>query len=41
MASKLEEAAWRNLYEAGKIYGRKYELIYQGYDALLYKLVSK
>jgi hypothetical protein len=41
LASELEEATRRTLYEDGEFYGRKYQLIYQGYDALLYKLVSK
>ncbi|WP_126455342.1 hypothetical protein [Sulfuriflexus mobilis] len=34
----LEEMTREILYKKGEYYGRKYSLIYEGYDALLYKL---
>lgn len=39
--SNLEEAIRRRLYEQGDYLGRKYRLIYDRYDSLLYKLVKK
>lgn len=37
----LEETTRELLHDTGMYYGRKYRLIYDGYDSLLYKLVSE
>ena len=37
----LEEATRETLRSTGEFYGRKYHLIYDGYDSLLYKLESE
>jgi hypothetical protein len=38
LAKNLEESTRSTLRNTGDFYGRKYRLIYSGYDALLYKL---
>lgn len=41
MIYDFEEMTRKNLRETGKFYGRRYKLIYSGYDTLLYKLEDK
>jgi hypothetical protein len=41
VADDLEEETRKTLRNTGDFYGRKYSLVYSGYDALLYKLDKK